>query len=168
MKRQEADPVALTEASIEAYKELLSTYQSEVNSLFIGDILTEVANSLGELSVSLDARQVSALADIVEINKDSLLAIDSARTVVTKLYSVVKLAVFAVNYDNTEEVYVAAIQVFLTKSTDILPELESSIEKMVLVIADAGKGKFWASKTFFITNCVINIYYSFKRDIYKA
>ena len=103
--------------------------------------MSEVATTIAKLHYSLDESQQTAFDDILNINKDSLLAIDAARVVVMKLKSITGLAVYAVNLDESEVYYRAAVDVFVQSSVDVPPEIEDAIEKIIIVKADSSKGE---------------------------
>jgi len=86
------------------------------------------------------------VSKILKINKDSLQAIDGTRRVVTKLRSICKLAVIALNSGHSKETFEAAIKVFLTSSDEVLPEVKIAIDKIVVVIADSSQGNYRGSE----------------------
>jgi len=140
--RRETDTADLLEQNVESYKHLVSNLKGGVENLYIGDILTDVANAIAQLNYKFGDQQQKAFDDIVKINKDSLHAINSARVVVTKLKSITSLAVYALNLQQSEEMYTAAVQVFLTSSTEVTPEVKIAIGRIIDVIADSSTGKF--------------------------
>jgi len=134
--------------SVESYKDLVSNLKGGVKSLYIGDILTDVANSINKLEDKLGDKQQKAYDDIVKIHKDSLQAINCARVVVTKLKSITARVVSSLKLHQNEETYAAAVQVFLTTSTEVTPEVKNTIGKIIDVIADFSTGKFIDGKNF--------------------
>jgi len=139
--RRETDPTDLLKQSVESYKDLVSNLKGGVGNLYIGDILTDVANAIANLKDNLGDKQQKAFDDILKINKDSLHAIDCARIAVTELKSITSLTVLALNLQQAEEYYMAAVQVFLTSSAKVNPAVQIAIEKIIDVIADSSTGK---------------------------
>jgi len=114
--RRETYSTDLLKQSVESYKNLVSHLKGGVENLYIVDILTDVANSIDKLEDKLGYQQQKAFDEIVKINKDSLHAINYARVVVIKLKRITSRAIYLLNFQQNEEMYTAAVQVFLTSS----------------------------------------------------
>jgi len=148
-------------ASIEEYKLIISKLQDGIKSLFVAENLLSLAQTLSKLNYQLEKEQQKAVDVIINTNTNSLLAIQSARIIITKLKNICKAAVRVLNRKKDEESLKIAIQVYLTSSTRVVPEIEKAMVKFTKVTGDSVRGKF-----IIYTCCVMLAVYTYENVVW--
>ena len=126
---------------MDVYKEVIGSLKEGVKGLFIAEELTKVAKSLAVLNIEMQIKQRQALNEILAINVDAQLAIDSSRVVVSKLRNICDTLIFILDAVPDKDGLKAAIETYLDESKLLDPFVDKAIEKLTKVSAESVKGK---------------------------
>ena len=126
---------------MDLYKETVGSLKEGVKGLFIAEELTKVAKSLAVLNIEMEIKQRQALNEILAINVDAQLAIDSSRVVVSKLRNICDTLIFILDAVPDKDGLKAAIETYLDESKLLDPFVDKAIEKLTKVSAESVKGK---------------------------
>ena len=126
---------------MDLYKETVGSLKEGVKGLFIAEELTKVAKTLAVLNIEMEIKQRQALNEILAINVDAQLAIDSSRVVVSKLKNICDTLIYILDAVPDKEGLKAAIETYLDESKLLDPFVDKAIEKLTKVSAESVKGK---------------------------
>jgi len=129
---------ALTEGA-NIYKELVKDLKSGVKNLFIADGLTNVAKSLAALNIHMQDQQKKSLDVIIRVNTNCILAIDSAKVVVTKLQNICDLVLVYLGSDKNQDMMNGAIKAFVKEAKTLEAPVGDAITKLTTASSDSVK-----------------------------
>jgi len=122
------DPEGLmVDAGVEIYKQMISSLKDGVKGLFIAKELTMAAKTLAELDLEMGERQKLALDAIVDCNAKSIISLDQAKWVVTKLKDIADNVLYFLD----EESFLSdAIDIFVEEGNLMEQEVAEAITKL--------------------------------------
>ena len=128
------------EAGLKVYKEIISSIQNGIESIFITEQLTHVAEILAKPNVEMQSKQKEAMGTIQDINTKAVRAIYNAQTVIVRIKSIFDKMLFVLKKTqviNDKLKFNVAIFIFLDESKFIQPIIDRAVEKMSEVSAES-------------------------------
>ena len=102
--------------------------------------LTNIAKYVAKLNTKLGKKQKDALNLILEVHRDSKLALDRARIVFEKLKNLCDDLIFILEDGSEDEDIKFAIKAFIDEGKIMEEHIHKAIDQMTIVVASATKG----------------------------
>jgi len=131
----------LIEQGLNVYKEIVANLKDGVKGLFIAEEMTNVAKTLLALNIEMGKQQKDALTVILQVHEEALLAINSARIVVTKLKNICDDLIYILEVEESEEMLMFAIETYLEEGKLMEKNVEEAVDKLTRASAKAITGK---------------------------
>lgn len=122
------------------YDDVLGNLKGGVKNLYIAEELTKFATSFAKLDMTMNAEEKEGFQDILQINVDAQLAIDSSRVVVSNLKNALDTLKMILDFFPDKEGLRDAIQTYVDETARINPDIEKAKERLSTVFAQSIKG----------------------------
>jgi len=122
---------------VETYGELVKDLRDGMTGLYIGEGVSMIARELNLLRLDIGREQKEAISVLLDVNKDTLVAINTAKAVVRSIENLCKSTKLKLASGENGE----AVKMFLASSSGLEKDVQNAINILTKVIEDSLQGK---------------------------